>query len=353
MSSLTISLDAIEPNPFRGLGSGYEINDDRVQHLIDSIGRTGFWDNVVVRPHPTKRNTYQQVYGHHRVAAARKAGLTSADFIVRDFDDTRMLKAMADENDTEFGHATGHDVVALHALLDGWADGTIDGYVAPTSDSLRRARSFKAPHGTVIRFTEAQVGEFFGWGSRRLPAAITSLEAILAGDLTIEDVRGLSARKANALTDALREAGQQAAAAGGDVDKAKEVATAAALEAIADDDKAGEAKVKEVARKAVAGTLVTAPAPPPLIPEELVRGIANRVLKVTEEIGTLNALLVAHPEAADFVRGVTGKAGQPAYLAYALGRLDVERITLHDVVVAGADPTPRPLALASSKQGAR
>jgi ParB family chromosome partitioning protein len=41
-----------------------------------SIDDTGFWDNILVRPHPEKPGFYQLAYGHTRLEAAKRCGVT-------------------------------------------------------------------------------------------------------------------------------------------------------------------------------------------------------------------------------------------------------------------------------------
>ncbi len=45
----------------------YPPNPDQVTKLVASIGRTGFWNNLVVRPHPEREGRYQLAYGHYRL----------------------------------------------------------------------------------------------------------------------------------------------------------------------------------------------------------------------------------------------------------------------------------------------
>jgi len=106
-----IALSNIVENPHRDLIRN-PINKDQVDKIAESIARTGFWDNVVVRKSPTERGKYELAYGHNRMAALghptikavgdkRKLAQDSAQFIVRDLSDFDMLTAMADENATQ------------------------------------------------------------------------------------------------------------------------------------------------------------------------------------------------------------------------------------------------------------
>ena len=103
MSVETIPLSRIEKNPYRDL-EGHPLRREQVDHLKASIGSTQFWGGLMVRPHPERAGHYQLAFGHARFQAASEAGIERADFIVRDdLDDNKMIRAMADENVTQFG----------------------------------------------------------------------------------------------------------------------------------------------------------------------------------------------------------------------------------------------------------
>lgn len=92
----------ILPNPHRDLKLN-PINETRVDELLDSIDRTGFWDNIVVREHPTRDGKYQLAYGHNRLAAL-KHKTVSVDTItipVAKLSDWQMYCAMVEENELQ------------------------------------------------------------------------------------------------------------------------------------------------------------------------------------------------------------------------------------------------------------
>lgn len=107
---MKIALRNIHPNPYRDL-SRNPISKDQVNSVRASIDRTGFWDNVVVRKHPTTKGVYQLAYGHNRLAALgcpnipydgdTLSAINEADFIVKDLSDYDMMTAMIDENATQ------------------------------------------------------------------------------------------------------------------------------------------------------------------------------------------------------------------------------------------------------------
>ncbi len=97
---MKIDIKRILPNPHRDLNLN-PLRNDQVAKLVESIQRTGFWDNLVVRKHPNKSGYYELAYGHNRMAAVTKAGITEVDLPVRDLSDWDMYLCMVDENNTQ------------------------------------------------------------------------------------------------------------------------------------------------------------------------------------------------------------------------------------------------------------
>jgi hypothetical protein len=92
----------IDQNPYRDLIHN-PLREEQVERLAASVRATGYWPNTMVRKHPTRRGRYQLGYGHARLEAARKAGITAATFLVSDLSDEEMIHVMVDENVTQFG----------------------------------------------------------------------------------------------------------------------------------------------------------------------------------------------------------------------------------------------------------
>jgi hypothetical protein len=97
-----LRFDQIDQNPFRDLVNN-PLQKDQIEGLAASVRSTGFWHNVLVRPHSKAKGRYQLAYGHGRIEAARVAGLSAANFTVCDLDDETMLRMQTDENITQFG----------------------------------------------------------------------------------------------------------------------------------------------------------------------------------------------------------------------------------------------------------
>jgi len=94
---MKIDIDKIHPNPFRDF-SIYPIDLDHIAKLSESLADLGFFQSVSARPHPEIPGEYQLGGGHHRVEAAKQAGLKEAEVTVSDFTDEQLIDVMIGEN---------------------------------------------------------------------------------------------------------------------------------------------------------------------------------------------------------------------------------------------------------------
>ena len=97
---LNISVNKIHPNPHRDFNRN-PLRQEQIIAIVDSIGRTGFWDNVVVRPHPDKPGHFQLAYGHNRLEAIKEVGIEEVTLPIRDLSNWDMYCAMVDENESQ------------------------------------------------------------------------------------------------------------------------------------------------------------------------------------------------------------------------------------------------------------
>ena len=95
-----IDFDRIENNPYRDLERN-PLAEEHIESLQRSVEQTGFWNSCIVRPHPTKPNHFQLMFGHARLTAAKRAGLTGAFFTIRDASDEEAIILMNNENATQ------------------------------------------------------------------------------------------------------------------------------------------------------------------------------------------------------------------------------------------------------------
>lgn len=85
--------DHIDPNPFQA-----RKNFIGIEELVRAIHEHGFVSRLRVRPHPTRPNYFQLVYGERRLRAARIAGLTMIPCEVAAHTDADMIEIGLAEN---------------------------------------------------------------------------------------------------------------------------------------------------------------------------------------------------------------------------------------------------------------
>ena len=99
---MKVRLGDLKPNPFRNYDD-YPLNKTTVDLLVQSITKTCFWDNILVRRNKTELNPkgeFQLAYGHHRMTAATQVlGVDHiVDIPVKDLSDDDMLRIQGEEN---------------------------------------------------------------------------------------------------------------------------------------------------------------------------------------------------------------------------------------------------------------
>ena len=170
---VNIALNDVECNPNRDLKFN-PLNPEKVATLVASISETGFWSNVIVRPHPDKKGKYQLSYGHHRLAAAIQAGIIEAEFVVRELSEDMMLKIMELENSEDYCYSPLSLLESCKAVVLALAAGRIAPFkarVGAAISNMRYAPSFipkkhaTDPHPAGIgeaAYTAVNIGEFLG-----------------------------------------------------------------------------------------------------------------------------------------------------------------------------------------------
>jgi ParB/RepB/Spo0J family partition protein len=93
-----ISLSKVDPNPYRMLGD-YPYSEEKLSVLVRSIKDVGLWEGVIGRE---KDDRVQIAFGHHRIEAAKRAGLSDVNVVVRDLSDDDMLRFMGRENGEDY-----------------------------------------------------------------------------------------------------------------------------------------------------------------------------------------------------------------------------------------------------------
>jgi ParB-like nuclease domain len=172
---MKIALKDIINNPHRDLSSN-PLNEEKIEKLSASIKSTGFWDNVLVRKSEDHPGKYEIVYGHHRVEAARRAGLNEADFIVKKLSYDMMLEIMSRENDETYGNDLRSTMEAVAALVKSVATGKIDAKkIAPADGEAARTDMYRFapfymvgkkpsnPNFPLLPYTTLSVAKFLGF----------------------------------------------------------------------------------------------------------------------------------------------------------------------------------------------
>jgi hypothetical protein len=162
---MKFKLKDVQNNPFRDLTLN-PLDPYKVAELVSSIHDTGFWDNCVVRVNTAGKP--ELAYGHNRLQAAKQAGLTETDFIVKDLDDALMLKIMTRENSPEYEY----NILALLESVKGAVLGFASGRITPSVPEgtpkkyIRYAPSFipgEVPDSKDrVAYTAESIAEYLG-----------------------------------------------------------------------------------------------------------------------------------------------------------------------------------------------
>jgi hypothetical protein len=162
---MKFKLKDVQNNPFRDLTLN-PLDPYKVAELVSSIHDTGFWDNCVVRINTAGKP--ELAYGHNRLQAAKQAGLTETDFIVKELDDALMLKIMTRENSPEYEY----NILALLESVKGAVLGFASGRIIPSVPEgtpnryIRYAPSFIPGEVTDskdhVAYTAESIAEYLG-----------------------------------------------------------------------------------------------------------------------------------------------------------------------------------------------
>jgi hypothetical protein len=202
-----LKLKDVKPNPNRDLVRN-PLDEAKVDELVSSIKDTGFWDNVVVRKN--KDGDYECAYGHTRIAAAKKAGLTEADFIVKDFDDELMIKVMGRENSSAYKYSILCLLEKVRAVVLGLAEGRVKPFTIGKKvpkDAIRYAPSYlpgiASPSNLLgHEYTAVSVARFLGLScdtsenesvsDNSVIAALGALQLMQLGQMKEKDIKDLN-----------------------------------------------------------------------------------------------------------------------------------------------------------------
>ena len=119
---MKLKLKDVYPNPFRDF-KGNPLIEAKLKELVNSIEISGYWDNCVATLRDGK---YCLAYGHHRWEAAKRAGLTEADFIIKDLDDAMLIKVMDLENRETYASSPASMIEAVKAVVQALHSGSVN-----------------------------------------------------------------------------------------------------------------------------------------------------------------------------------------------------------------------------------
>ncbi|WGH80618.1 ParB/RepB/Spo0J family partition protein [Auritidibacter ignavus] len=114
-------------------------------HLVDSIRQVGVLEPLLVAPNPTLEGDYTVIAGHHRLAAAKRAGLSEVPVIIRHdlHSDEQQVPAMVSENLHRKDLTVSEEIDAVQLMLgfEGWSEMKIAQVTGQSFQAVaRRAR---------------------------------------------------------------------------------------------------------------------------------------------------------------------------------------------------------------------
>jgi hypothetical protein len=220
-----VSLKLVDPNPFRHMDR-YPINRTKVDDLKASMGRTGFWDNVVARK---VGDRYQLAYGHHRWIAFKEEYGKDAEIplSIKNLSDEDMIRVMADENMSDYSTLAEVEQETIRAVVQAYAEGKIELEKPKVGakgggNKLRLAPSFRPTHAfndlksveNPKPYNAESIAKFLGWFtgkdkqvSPRIRNALFVLETgeeLEAPDEIAEMTRGLSSKVAKEIVQTVK-----------------------------------------------------------------------------------------------------------------------------------------------------
>jgi hypothetical protein len=176
----------VQNNPFRDL-KGNPLIEAKIEELVNSIEISGYWDNCIAVKRGGK---YCLAYGHHRLEAAKRAGLTEADFIIKDLDDAMLIKVMDLENRETYASSPASMIESVKAVVNALAEGSIPPFYTEVPKDGRACNFRYAPS-----YVEPTMGSSGKNCAQFLPKAYTALDVAKFLGRTVAGGTGPSGRK--------------------------------------------------------------------------------------------------------------------------------------------------------------
>jgi ParB-like chromosome segregation protein Spo0J len=168
-----VALSALQPNPHRNL-SAYPFIERKVESLKRSIEDVGLWESIIARP---AGDQYEIAFGHHRVEAARQAGIKTVPVIVKELTDEQMLQYMGRENGEDYS-------TDFLVMLNTW-EGAVKFAPRDRAETINVARLL----GWTRRDTSSKNDDR---ANETAQACAAAHSLISAGHIDRNDLRGLS-----------------------------------------------------------------------------------------------------------------------------------------------------------------
>ena len=236
----TVGVELIDANPWRGLDT-YPWIEKKLESLQKSIEQVGMWEGIIVRQNGKR---YELAFGHHRLEAAKRTGLTAIDVIVRDLTDQQMLEFMGRENGEDYS-------TEFLIMLNSWEGAVqfMEKDLFPNPQPLDIAMLL----GWTVEYDRSdREGEKTHRMTPVAKACANAHALIEGGYIARDDLDGLAVHAADQLLSRTRARMEQIEKVGQATKRpAKEVeqtkrTVAKAAKAVAKDVKAGEIRTKDI-----------------------------------------------------------------------------------------------------------
>lgn len=202
------------PNPFRNI-KDYPIDEEKVESLEESYRETGVWPNITARP--AKGGKYEIAYGHHRMAAMKKAKIKEVAIVVEAMTDEVIFKRMVRENDEVYGTSAYGDVETVQQAVAGFASSKWKFPEVP-KDTPKKHIVNVGPAQGQRQYTEKTLAAFLGKTkesgkpAEAVKVGIDVLKAIDDELVTRQQIKGLTRNQAKVLVQAARKIQKEAKA---------------------------------------------------------------------------------------------------------------------------------------------
>ena len=137
----SIALDKLIAHP----DNPNKMSSSNFTKLVRNIEQTGRYEPIVVRPHPTKRDCFQIINGHHRCRALAELGCKEADAIVWDIDDEQAEILLATLNRLGGSDESDKKLALLRRLNKRTAATELAKLLPQTAKQIERLVNLKMP----------------------------------------------------------------------------------------------------------------------------------------------------------------------------------------------------------------